>query len=197
MKQLYCVALLLFVSIASRSQSDNDKMLDKELGVSLGAMNCNTDIGGKIADPKSFRLSGGIYFAALYRRMIGLRLEAAVGSVTATDASSPDFNLEQRNLDFTSSISEISLLAELHPLELLMNANETPTISPYLVSGVGYFAFNPKTQYEGNWIYLQPLHTEGEGFPETGSPNYKLSAFNLPVGGGLQFKFIRQIYLAR
>lgn len=120
--------------------------------------------------------------------MLGLRLEAAAGSVTAKDSrASNNFDIQKRNLDFTSGISELSLLAELHPVNLLLNTDQTLAVSPYLLGGVGYFKFNPRTQYEGNWIYLQPLHTEGQGFHETGRPNYKVSAFNFPVGAGLQF----------
>ena len=38
---------------------------------------------------------------------------------------------------------------------------------PYGIIGVGVYHFNPKTQDKnGNWVALQPLHTEGQGFPE-------------------------------
>ncbi len=95
-------------------------------------------------------------------------------------------SLKDRNLCFTSSISEISLLAELHPLNVLL-ANRMPALSFYFLGGIGYFAFNPKARFEGNWVYLHPLHTEGQDFPETGRKEYKLTGFNLLLGGGLQY----------
>ena len=32
--------------------------------------------------------------------------------------------------------------------------------------GVGYFSFNPQAKLGNRWIDLQPLSTEGQGFPE-------------------------------
>jgi hypothetical protein len=186
MKQLLCALLLLYVSSASYCQSDDERWT-KELGISLGAMNCNTDIGGLPMDMHSFKLSGGGYFGVSYLQMIGLRLEGTLGTVMASDTRATKQDLKRRNLSFTSGITELSLLAEMHPLNLLSRQDNTPALSPYLLAGVSYFGFDPKAKYNGQWVYLQPLHTEGEGFPETGRPNYKLSGLNIPLGGGLQY----------
>lgn len=74
----------------------------------------------------------------------------------------------------------------MHPLNVLL-ANRMPALSFYFLGGIGYFAFNPKARFEGNWVYLHPLHTEGQDFPETGRKEYKLTGFNLLLGGGLQY----------
>jgi hypothetical protein len=185
MKQLLCALLILSISLVSYSQPD--EIWTKELGVSLGAMNCNTDIGPPAIDFQSFKLSGGVYFGVSYLQKIGLRLEGTLGTVTATDKRAVNPSLKSRNLGFTSSIKELSLLVEVHPLNLASTPDYMPSISPYLLAGVGYFGFNPKTQLNGQWVYLQPLHTEGEGFPETGRSNYELSGLNIPVGGGVQY----------
>ncbi|TKK68663.1 hypothetical protein FC093_11140 [Ilyomonas limi] len=195
MKQLMSVVLLLCVSVVSRSQFSDNKIWTKELGFSINAMNCNTDIGGQTVDVKSFRPGGGIYAAVLYRQMAGVRLEGTIGQVTASDARPGARNIRKRNLDFTSTIKEVSLLAEVHPLNIFSKEHTTPALSPYLLAGVGYFGFDPKTKLDGQWIYLQPLHTEGEGFPETGRPNYKLSGINFPVGGGLQYNISERLVL--
>jgi len=194
-KQLTATFLLLSIGIAGSGQYDYSKELVGELGISLNAMNCNTDVEGKIADPKNFKPSGGVYAGVLFRQSLGLRLEATLGTVTATDTRASKRTLKRRNLDFTSSISELSLLAEVHPLNILHNADNAPALSLYLLGGVSYFAFNPKTQLKHRWIYLQPLHTEGEGFPETGRPDYKLSQINFPVGSGLQYKLSERFVL--
>jgi opacity protein-like surface antigen len=140
-------------------------------------------------------LNGGVYFGISYLQKIGFRLEGTLGSVTASDARATKRDLKRRNLNFTSSITELSLLAELHPLNLFSRQDNTPALSPYLLAGIGYFGFDPRTQFNGQWIYLQPLHTEGEGFPETGRPNYKLSDLNIPVGGGLQYDISDKLVL--
>ena len=195
MKRFVSVVLLLCVSVISHSQIYDDEVLTKEIGFSIGAMNCNTDIGGQVMDIQSFRPSGGIYAAVLYKQRIGLRLEGTVGEVTASDKRAYSRALKFRNLDFTSTIKEISLLAEIHPLNFTSSKGTTPALSPYLLIGVGYFGFDPRTKLDDRWVDLQPLHTEGEGFPETGRPNYKLSALNIPVGGGLRYRISDRLTL--
>ncbi|MEO6290205.1 MAG: hypothetical protein ABIO76_09805, partial [Ginsengibacter sp.] len=80
------------------------------------------------------------------------------------------------------------LVAELHPFYIFGDFDEDhypPAVSPYVVMGVGYFHFNPQAKLNGNYVNLQPLSTEGEGFSEY--PNvavYKLSQICFPVGIG-------------
>lgn len=126
-----------------------------------------------------------MYVGALYHNIIGARLELTWGSVTASDANGKEAGVRARNLNFSSDITEISLLAEFHPLNLSSSFHFP--VSPYLLAGVGNFSFNPTTKLNGVTVFLQPLHTEGEGFAETGRPNYKLSQFMVPVGGGLSY----------
>jgi len=57
------------------------------------------------------------------------------------------------------------------------------------MAGIGWFNFNPQANYNGLWIDLQPLHTEGEGFKEY--PNhtpYRLSQINIPAGAGFKYE---------
>ena len=54
--------------------------------------------------------------------------------------------------------------------------------------GVGVFSFNPMGQdpVTGNWVYLKPLHTEGQGWVN-GTKEYKLTSLNFPVGFGVKY----------
>lgn len=180
-----------------------------EAGASLGAMNCLTDLGGNkgIGDnftkdlnigKSSFCL--GAFFSYTYKSAIGARIEATFGKVMAddqvlksvpiTDMASTRFN---RNLNFQSSISEYSLLAEIHPLFILVNwvnRDQTPPrYSPYLLGGIGYYSFNPQASYQGRLIDLQPLRTEGQGFKEYPDREvYRLKQSNIPLGFGLKYE---------
>ena len=170
----------------------NGKYFDKDVivqvGVSANAMNCITDLGDKAIDIKNFKPAGGIYTGVLYRDVIGARLEATWGSVTATDAHASQPDLLLRNLNFTSNITEIDLLAELHPFNIKYRPDGLPALSPYLLAGAGIFSFDPKAKLNGQYYFLQRLHTEGQGFAETGRPNYKLSQLIIPLGGGLAYE---------
>ncbi len=164
----------------------SDKDVIATFGVTGGAMNCITDLGGKSQVFKTSKPSGGFYVGALYQETIGARLQIVWGSVTADDRFARDPAVAARNLNFASNISEISLLGEFHPLSLIPSLNLP--VSPYILVGIGTFSFNPYTQLNGTKVFLQPLHTEGEGFPETGRPNYKLTQLMLPVGVGLSYQ---------
>ncbi|MDQ2752546.1 MAG: DUF6089 family protein [Bacteroidota bacterium] len=192
MHRFLFLPLFLFCFICVQAQdffhdkSYADKDIIAQFGVTGGAMNCLTDLGGKSQVFKTSKPAGGFYIGALYQQTIGARLQIVWGSVGADDKYARDPAVRQRNLNFASTISEISLLGEFHPLSLLPSVNFP--VSPYLLAGVGTFSFSPYTQLNGATVFLQPLHTEGEGFPETGRPNYKLTQFMIPVGAGLSYQ---------
>ena len=181
---------------------DNDFVF--EFGVSAGAMNCITDMGGANSDTriyineirgKRFKFSPGIYTGFMYQNFVGARLEATWGSVEANDediTSTASLNLitkRNRNLHFKSNILELALLAEFHPMMLKYYEDGPPLISPYVAAGVGYFSFNPQANIGGRWIDLQPLHTEGQTFAEYRDRTpYSRSQINIPVGLGLRYE---------
>lgn len=177
-----------------------------EIGGSLGAMNAFTDLGGRVGmgkkknvkdfNFKNTQFCGSIFFSAVYKNEFALRIEGTFGNVEAYDsilASVKDNSQERyyRNLSFRSTISEIALMAEFHPFYIFGNYSDDhypPAISPYVVAGIGYFHFNPQANLNGNWVDLQPLSTEGEGFSEY--PNvkpYKLNQINFPLGIGARY----------
>ncbi|MFN0081903.1 MAG: hypothetical protein ACKVOM_05245, partial [Ferruginibacter sp.] len=155
-----------------------------EAGISINGMNCLTDLGGgkgiggrflKDINVSKTHLSGGVFFGVTYQNAVGLRLEGTVGQISGsddvlvgiTDLAKSRYN---RNLNFTSSIKEVSAMLEIHPLYIFVNwsAREItpPRISPYIVGGIGYFSFNPQTKLGNRNIDLQKLSTEGQGFAE-------------------------------
>lgn len=183
-----------------------DTPLMFELGTSVGVMNCLTDIGGnKGLGGKYFKdlnlgttqVNGSIYLNATYKEAIGFRIEGCFGRVKAYDSvlarvKNTTTGRYERNLSFTSRITEISAIAEFYPVFIFINwlsrDDFPPRISPYFMAGVGYFSFNPQTILNGKMVDLQPLRTEGQGFAEY--PNrkpYKLQQINFPVGLGLKY----------
>lgn len=173
-----------------------------ETGVSIGGINCLTDIGGNPGPARKFmndvnwcntRVSGGIYVNVMYRYALAARLEFNAGSIMAYDSILKNDPSEgryryRRNLQFKSNITELLLLAELHPLPLLFQTNRW-RVSPYLVSGIGLFHFNPRGLYHDEWVRLQPLHTEGQGFAEYPErTQYRLTQFNIPAGIGIRYE---------
>lgn len=203
--------------VAAQYYFYNDKYYDNpvvfEVGGSIGAMNCLTDIGGHKGIGENFvkdlnlgktHFSGGFYLSATYQYMFTLRLEGAFGKISGDDkvlesVRETTKRRYERNLNFTSKITEVSLGVEVHPLYIFgknKEDKEPPLISPYLYIGVGYFSFNPQTKLNGQTVDLQPLSTEGEGFAEYPDRKpYKLNQLNLPFGVGLKYDLSQTLNL--
>lgn len=209
--KLFLLLLICCVlSVQSFSQSywysdgRYDNPLIVEVGLSGGVMNCITDVGGANSDKGmylneirsgNYKLAGGVYVGIMYNNFIGARLEGTWGSIKADDASitsTASLNLttkNNRNLHFRSSILELTLLGEFHPLMIKYYENGLPYFSPYVVAGVGWYSFNPQAKVGSQWLDLQPLHTEGQGFPEyKDRVPYKRSQINTPVGLGFRYE---------
>lgn len=181
---------------------ENDWVL--EAGGTIGVMNCLTDLGGKSGVGKKFikdvnwkntKASFGLYLMGMYQNKIGFRLEGTIGSVAAYDSILKPYvpntsGRYERNLSFRSNITDFQLDLEIHPLYFFGNAeDDPPVVSPYVVAGLGYFSFDPEGYLNGEWHRLQPLHTEGQGFPEYKYRKpYKLSQLNYPVGAGIKYE---------
>lgn len=191
----------------------NDDYYDQdvlvEVGASIGAMNCLTDLGGKAGIGKGFikdlnsgksYLSGGIFANISYKNALGLRLEFCNGKVSADDnvlSTVPSTDMARfrynRNLNFQSSIREYSAMLEVHPMMLFIDwearDQEAPRYSPYLLGGIGSFSFNPQLKEGNRLIDLQPLSTEGQGLKEyPDRPVYKLTQINYPFGVGMKYE---------
>jgi hypothetical protein len=81
---------------------------------------------------------------------------------------------------------------------MLKYYDELPQFSPYIALGMGWFSFNPQANLNGKWIDLQPLRTEGQGFPEKGKDSrpYRLSQSNIILGAGIKYE-VSQLITAR
>lgn len=213
MRLLKSIVILWVMNLCAHSVSaqyyfyDNERLEPAvlwEAGVSVGAMNCFTDLGGKKGVGKGFikdlngqhyNFAGGFYVGALYHQTIGGRLEATFGRVSASDnVLEGDIGAAKdrymRNLQFQSKITELALLAEFHPLTLFQSLAKEPSFfSPYIIGGIGVFHFSPEAFNGYTWVALQPLRTEGQGFPQyPGRQPYRLTQVNFPLGIGVKYE---------
>ena len=210
--KVHTVCLLLLCRLLTNPSFAQDYFYDNryyesdflfEAGFSVGVINCLTDIGGKPGNGKRFlkdlnwqntKLSGGVFVALTYRSALSARLSFNTGNILACDSilkSDPSEarNRYRRNLHFKSNISELMLIAELHPLIFFGANNKTNLFSPYLVGGIGLFHFDPQACLNGQWIALNELHTEGQGFGEYPErKEYKLTQLNFPAGVGIKYE---------
>jgi hypothetical protein len=179
-----------------------------EAGITVGPMVFMGDLGGHYGVGTTFlkdynvnttKLAFGVYLTAHPSELIGIRLSANFGSIEGDDSYISNKGGEEvarlnRNLNFKSSITEANLMFELYPTVLFEDqpTDQQGRLRPYGVIGIGVFHFNPMGTYvdpntsQTTWVYLQPLHTEGEGFV-AGVPNYSLTQINIPMGFGAKY----------
>lgn len=186
-----------------------DNAFTYEVGGSVGFMNCLTDLGGRKGVGKKFikdlnmgktNFAGSIFISAMYKYAVALRIEGTFGKISADDkvlqsVKATTFGRYERNLSFRSNITEITAMAELHPLFIFRSYDdeydrEPPRYSPYLLAGVGMFNFNPQAKLGNTWVDLQPLSTEGQGFSQQFPDRkpYKLNQINIPLGVGVKYE---------
>jgi hypothetical protein len=62
----------------------------------------------------------------------------------------------------------------------------------YGFAGINIMFFNPKNLYNGKWVALHPLNTEGQGLPGGPAP-YSLFGINIPFGAGIRYNITRNL----
>jgi len=200
------VIALVLISFSYRSFSQslttgNGKV---EIGLGLGPMFFLGDLGGARGIGKTFikdidypltKLCKGVFINISPQEWIGFRLAANIGVLEGDDKYAPNkggdevYRLE-RNLSFKTNLAEVYGAVEFYPSVFLEQYDELKgKLRPYGIVGVGIYHFNPMAQDNaGNWVALQPLHTEGQGFPEyPDRKNYKLTQVEIPIGFGFKY----------
>lgn len=101
--------------------------------------------------------------------------------------------LSGRSLYFESRLTELSSQVEFNFLNFYTGSRRQ-SFSPYLFTGISLFMFNPQAQFNGQWIDLQPLRTEGQDtqmYPER-KPYARISVA-LPFGMGIKLSINKKM----
>ncbi len=210
MKRYLLTLLLAFITYSVSAQYFNSvsrnywKRYRKEVSVQLGSSHFLGELGGRDQIGSDFlwdletRMTqpcGALGFRYYIGRAMALNAAASVGMVSGNDKLTDERFRRNRNLHFRSLIVEASLKYELHlTLNKLGNLYGIGSKSArfknaykdlYGFVGIGGFYFNPKAQYEGEWVELQPLGTEGQGLEE-GTELYSRLQPVIPMGIGFR-----------
>lgn len=122
-----------------------------------------------------------------------LRSNLTWGILKGDDANTEEIFRRGRNLSFRSGFVDLNLMAEFY---LFQNARGNLyrlrgvrgrrglNLDLYVFGGIGGMYFNPKAEYQGQWVALQPLGTEGQGL-EGEDDKYSRFTFTVPYGIGV------------
>lgn len=146
------------------------------LGVShyFGDLNTNLRIG----DPG---YSGGLIGRYNFNKRVCLKLSGNYGNVSAQDADSDNLYERARNQSFRSVIVDGTAQMEFNFLTYT-HGSKDEFFTPYLLAGLNVFYFNPQAEYNGEWVDLRPLGTEGQFRGE----EYYTTQVGLAYGMGLK-----------
>ncbi len=164
----------------------------REMGIMLGVMNYKGDLQkATFADQNN--LPG---FGFLYRRSYSnhwaFKTAISYGHVKGDDAQSDDPFCKNRNLNFKTSILEGTGQFEFNFFPY-QTANPSTLFTPYMSVGLSVFRFNPKAYYNGGYVELQPLGTEGQGTNANPEKElYKRTNLAFVFGGGFKWKIGRR-----
>lgn len=188
-----------------------------EIGLNIGPMNFLGDLGGNrgkgTLGPKDNNIPvtniiGGISASYYPSEWLGFRAAVNIGGMQGDDrlirqkqpADTYEGARKFRNLTFQSPLYEAYIGVELYPTAFVSLKNNwgLPRFRPYLIGGIGVFKFNPQGLYtdptgKETWIDLKPLHLEGQGFIETGIPEYNLMTYCIPVGVGIKYDITERL----
>ena len=186
MNKLIVGILLLFVFNNIYAQKN-------EFGIGLGV---STYFGDLSSDRMSNNLKQShpavqIYYNYYINQYFNSKIALGYGTISGDDSFSSENWQKERNLSFQSSITELSGMVEYNILGI------DHLINPFLFSGVNVFHFNPQTKYNGQWVYLQPLGTEGQGsYLHPDRVKYSLIDISLIFGGGMKIKINQSLMLS-
>ncbi len=207
-------ALLLSLAfVASGQFFDREKWKDNrhQMTIGIGASNCLTDLGGKDGigtnDFRDLEL-GETRFAAfigykytLYKKL-HLRTDFTWGQASGNDNLTNEPYRNNRNLNFRTNIFELAAMLEVEiPIRRrkghIYNIKgvrgwKNQGVSMYVFGGIGGFYYNPKTYFQGQWIPLRPLRTEGQGLPG-GPDEYGPLSIAFPVGIAITRRISHQV----
>jgi hypothetical protein len=114
------------------------------------------------------------------------KLSATRGTIRSDDAKSSSAQQQQRNLNFYSALTEVSLQTEFNLFNYLPGILPMAggrRFSPFLFTGVGGVLFNPKTNLDGTVYELPKYVTESADL----SGAYKKYAVTIPYGAGVKY----------
>lgn len=171
-----CLFILCFLCIALSARSQEGWEAGGWLGISyyFGDLNPSFDLGAP-------GLAAGLIARHNFNNRICIKISGNYGNVSGDDARSENAFRKARNLSFKSVIFDGAAQLEFNFLPY-DHGSKDHFFTPYLFGGFSAFYYNPKAKYNGKWVELRPLGTEGQF---QGEEYYSISG-GLVYGGGIK-----------
>jgi hypothetical protein len=170
-----------------------------DFGANIGASNYLGEIGGKektrrdfILDLKLSQTRSALGGFARYKLNPDMYIRYSLGwdRISGADRFSTNPGRVGRNLSFRNDILEASITGQYmfyDVADLGRTYRYRNDFKAYIFTGVTGFMHDPKALYNGSWVDLQPLHTEGQGIVASAPKPYSKYQIAVPAGIGFFF----------
>lgn len=167
--------LLILISCTLKAQT-------WELGGSFGGAGYMGDLNPN----NPVKVSGPSFGGFIKRNFDGYwsaKINYTYGTISAADSNSNDQQFRNRNLSFTTTLSEISVIGEFNFMHYIPEAGNN-RFTPFIYLGIAAVNYYPSTVYKGITYELRGRATEGEKKP------YPTMAFSIPYGAGIKYNIL-------
>ncbi len=194
MLRIYTISLLTALCLAG---TNVQAQYAWDVGVNAGFSNYLGEIGGGAGEARDWvldmkldqtRWNPGVFARYRLDYNLGINMSLNYFRIQGADSLTPNPNRFTRNLHFRNDVFELAACGEYY----FLNQPDVGSTGRYLLDfksyiylGLAAFYNNPKTQYQGEWVALQPLKTEGQEKP------YSRIQIAVPVGFGFFYTFSR------
>jgi len=204
---LFLIACLSvdYAQTTNFNSTKNWRRNKKELVLNIGPSGFLGELGGKDAigttysladlDMKSTTMNIGFSYRFRFKPFFATSSIIDIGQIKGDDKLTLEPARNARNLNFKST-----LFTAYQRIEFLfyfkesfghkynfkgVSGKKNHNEQIYMFAGFGLCYFNPMGNYNGQWVKLRPLHTEGQGFPNR-PKEYSLVTPIIPVGLGFR-----------
>ncbi len=181
MRRIFTLLLLLTATLAAKAQT-------WELGGLIGGSGYMGDLNSR----NPLQVSGGnigIFARKNYSPYFSARGSYTFGWISADDKNSSYPENRNRNLNFLTTLHEVSARAEVNFLEYRPGIYKN-SFTPYIFLGLGGVYYTPTAKADDGLRYdLRSGSTEGEAKP------YSKIALSIPYGIGVKYNFLGKLSL--
>jgi hypothetical protein len=175
MPKILPVLFLLLLSLGLKAQT-------WEVGAAVGGAGYMGDLN--LNNP--IKVSGISFGGFVQRNFDGywaVKLNYTYGRISAADSNSTSQQFRDRNLSFTTTLSEVAALGEFNFFKYIPEAGKNK-FTPYIYAGFAAANYRPQTTYNGSVYDLRLYGTEGEKKP------YSNLALSIPYGVGVKYNIV-------
>jgi hypothetical protein len=180
---------LLFGAVLLLSVANAQRGYKLEFGIATGLSNYLGDIGGRDKTARPFvydlklaktRWNETVFMRYRFDPLFALKVSFNYLRIEGDDKLSTNPGRRYRNLSFRNDIYDVEttinwlFYSSSSPMGVYARSNVYFTA--YLFTGIGAFHHDPKTLYQGAYIPLQPVKTEGVTYSKWG--------YCVPLGAG-------------